>query len=226
VPDRTAAFEGEDRVRTWWPESSSASRTGARCPPAFPIRSGDCSNAVCTKDARERLRDIGEARITSARGAHVVANVADAPGGRAPRPPRAAVVMIALDGVVACHRSTLLLAGPIVLRSARVTRLAVITPSADESFGNPRSYAISPDGGSLVFVQADSHGYRASAAALARSGRTRRIEGTKGAVAVLVPDSRDFAFFADGRLRRVPARGARANRVRGSQGRGGSWSGT
>jgi len=182
-----------------------------------------------TKDARERLRDIGEARITL-HEARRSSRASSAPRVGVARPNRRSmlpVLIIALAGVVAgVVAGKLLLGGRSSAGAARVTRLAVNTPFADESFGNLGSYAISPDGGSLVFVAADSQGTdRLMVRSLDREG-ARVIDGTEGAQwPFWSPDSRDIAFFADGRLRRIPAAGGPMRSVcAASQGRGGSWS--
>ncbi|MFN8588963.1 MAG: protein kinase [Candidatus Eisenbacteria bacterium] len=184
-----------------------------------------------TKDARARLRDIGEARIVLASGMAPAEPAGFAPEATAPAsapaPRRAgwrhglALVAVALAG----------LALGVLLplrRSANdgdVTRLSLLPTEQDGELGDIGSYAISPDGRTLVFSMSDS----SSTVRLYVRGlgdtEARRLDGTEGATwPFWSPDSRQVGFFSDGRLRKIAAAGGAVLTVcEASNGRGGAW---
>jgi Tol biopolymer transport system component/tRNA A-37 threonylcarbamoyl transferase component Bud32 len=85
--------------------------------------------------------------------------------------------------------------------------------------------AISPDETKLAFVAGDAKGSRLWIRDLA-SGRTDALEGTDGAAFVFwSPDSRQVAFFAGGKLKKIEAGGGPVQVLCDApEGRGGSWS--
>jgi eukaryotic-like serine/threonine-protein kinase len=101
-----------------------------------------------------------------------------------------------------------------VLRSrpapaARPVRFTVpIPPGATYSPGEiSRGFAVSPDGTRLV-IEAISRGRRRLFLRPLDSEKVVEIEGTAGAEAPFwSPDSRFIAFFADGKLKKIPAAG-------------------
>ncbi len=84
---------------------------------------------------------------------------------------------------------------------------------------------ISPDETKLAFVAGDAKGARLWVRDLA-SGRTDALEGTDGAGFVFwSPDSRQVAFFAGGKLKKIEAGGGPVQILCDApEGRGGSWS--
>ena len=219
------AFEGEtvsDLVARILEREPDWTAVPANVPPAISRLLRRC----LTKDARERLRDIGEARITLGEAR---APVASAPPPTTSASPARAVRLrtTALLAIVAVAGIAL---GAFVpgLRPAsteRLTRLAVVSPDADADFGVLGTYAIAPDGGSLVFALADSQGTTRLFVRPLEKDESRVLEGTEGAQwPFWSPDSRDIAFFSEGRLRRVPASGGSVRSVcEALNGRGGAW---
>ena len=67
---------------------------------------------------------------------------------------------------------------------------------------------ISPDGRTLAFDAADASGQRALWVRPLDALQSRRLPGTEGAIRpIWSPDSRNIAFFANGKLRRMPVSG-------------------
>jgi Tol biopolymer transport system component len=182
-----------------------------------------------TKDARERLRDIGEARIAlgeaRAPGAQARSAASAAPPARGVRLRTAALLAIVAAAGIALGA---LLPGLRRVSPDRVTRLAMLSPNPDADVGVLGTYAVSPDGRSLVFVLADSLGTDRLFIRPLEKDEAHVLEGTEGAQwPFWSPDSRDVAFFSGGRLRRIPASGGSVRTVcEASKGRGGSWGST
>jgi Tol biopolymer transport system component len=85
--------------------------------------------------------------------------------------------------------------------------------------------AISPDERKLAFVAGDPKGNRLWVRDLA-SGKTAALEGTEGAMFPFwSPDSRQVAFFAGGKLKKIEAGGGPVQMLCDApEGRGGAWS--
>jgi Tol biopolymer transport system component len=198
----------------------------ATTPPA--IR--DLLRRCLTKDPRMRLQAIGEARIVIDRAVAASADstpsasrdaVEEDRGARVTGHARAAwaIAALALAGMAA-------LAIPAMryLRAGEVTgpeeRLQVITPPA----GDARSFAISPDGLHLVFsatVAGRTQLWIRPLAAVA----AQPLPGTDGGTLPFWrPDSQAMGFFADGKLKWIPASGGTATTLASViHAQGGSW---
>ncbi len=186
-----------------------------------------------TKDAKARLRDIGEARITlgEARAPSAVSGIAAAPAAAPAAPPRRTARAPWLPAAIAV---VALAAGAIggaqfgrtrEAASRSVRRLSILPPSPNPSFGILGTYAVSPDGGTLAFIfSADGTSSRLYMQDLA-SQEAHPLDGTEGAQwPFWSPDSRDIGFFAQGSLCRVPAGGGAVRRLCPAMtGRGGAW---
>ena len=102
-------------------------------------------------------------------------------------------------------------------------------PSAPVRFhvGTPRNedlryLAVSPDGRQLAFVSEASRGHGSISLRALDSAETRTLEGTKGARGIFwSPDSRSIAFFAEGKLKRLPAAGGAPQTICDGTGTGG-----
>jgi len=92
---------------------------------------------------------------------------------------------------------------------------------ADLSAG---TFALSPDGGAIVFLASDQTGSRLFVRELAET-EPRPLAGTDGATFPFwSADSRQIAFFAGGSLRRVPRGGGAVQTICAAKdGRGGAW---
>src|SRR5437870_7443234 len=207
------AFEGDDvteilgRVVTTEPDWS---RLPAGTPP--PIHR--LLRRALTKDSRQRLGDIRDARI----------EIEEALAGSTAAPePRAA----------ASSKKWLWLAWAIALALAALAsvlyfnrtappeiRVDVNTPSTDD----PLSFTISPDGRRLVFL-ASNEGKSQLWVRPLDSLKAQPLAGTDGGTYPFwSPDSGSVGFFADGKLKRIDIRGGAPQVLANAgAGRGGAW---
>ncbi len=200
-------------------------------PNSVPTRIRELLRRSLQKDPKQRLRDIGEARIVIEEALSGVPDV-DETSGQAQilrlkpwhRVLPWALFAAAMLGVVVT------MAGYIA-RSPRPAPLIVsqIAPPDNANFviaGNSAGPPmLSPDGKQLTFVAGGADGnarlwVRALAAMAARP-----LEGTEGAsFPFWSPDSRSIGFFANGKLKRIDAMGSPALALADApQARGGSW---
>lgn len=164
------------------------------------------------KDPRERLRDIGEARValTKRSADRETPPPPRAIGGRAVA--AAIAVLVLLAAAFALGRIGRPGATP-ATTAARVT--FAVAPPEGHVFGvgfgpagfTPNvelvSMAASPDGSQLAFVATSSSTRQIWLRALS-AVEARPIDGTENAVSVFwSPDGRSIGFFADNRLKRV-----------------------
>jgi eukaryotic-like serine/threonine-protein kinase len=175
-----------------------------------------------TKDRKERLRDIGEARIAIS---EYLANPFGRPvqetataGGHKLRE------RFAWAGAVVLLLAALAVLSFIHFRKAPVEapdlHLQVITPPDTE----PTDLAISPDGRSLAFVASAQGSRRLYVRSLNRV-MAQPLAGTEGAsLPFWKPDGRSIGFFADSKLKRIDiAGGLPQSLANASGGYGGTW---
>jgi len=190
-------------------------------PPNIPAHVRDLLRRCLVKEPRNRLRDIGDARMAIEEvqnGAEVEGDVAHAPVRRRSR---------ALVGIAAVLFSLAIFslgALSFVYFFNRGTppeiRVEVNTPSTTDPF----SFAISPDGRLLVF-SASNEGKSQLWVRPLDSLAARPLPGTDGAnLPFWSPDSTSIGFFADGRLKRIDILGGVPQVVaKAPSGRGGAW---
>ena len=174
---------------------------------------GDTPPAVRTllrrcleKDPRERLPDIGAARLElkdAIRGSA-------APAAGAPPPPRR--VLPWLIASLAAFAACLAVITAVVLYSGRPlpTRAykSLIVPPAALTGAPVRRMQISPDGRRLAFVAPDASSQTMLWVRPLDDAQAQPLRGTEGAGAPFwSPDSRWIAFQADGKLKKVEATG-------------------
>jgi len=179
------------------------------------------------RDVMTRLRDIGEARIAIQRylanpesAAERAALAGSLPQGHSKKWMAATVVAtLALLAVVAWAfypRATPPGADPVrfTIDPPEGTRLALHL-SAD---------AVSPDGRSIAFL-AEASGQRSIWVRPLASLAAQKLDHTEGAYDPFwSPDSQHIAFFADGKLKRIPVSGGSTlNVANASDGMGGTW---
>ncbi|MDX2474247.1 MAG: protein kinase, partial [Candidatus Krumholzibacteria bacterium] len=189
------------------------------------------------KDAKQRLRDIGEVRVALEGSGSTVIGLSSAgmskalSGPDAPRGSRvpwlvAGVLGLALIGAVYAGFSGLL--GP-RFEPQSVVRSSVILPpglAMNLMPTAPGPVQVSPDGRYLCFAGADTTGRNQLMVRHLGEGWLRPINGTDG---VRYPfwsaDSREVGFISgDGKLMRVPINGGPAMMVaQATNGKGGSW---
>jgi eukaryotic-like serine/threonine-protein kinase len=85
--------------------------------------------------------------------------------------------------------------------------------------------AVSPDGRKLAFITIDSSGKRTLWVRTLASETALRLDNTDGAVAPFFsPNSQDIGFFAEGKLKRIPASGGSPQAICDqTQPKGGTW---
>jgi Tol biopolymer transport system component len=107
----------------------------------------------------------------------------------------------------------------------RLTRTSILMPLAATADLRAGTFALSPDGGAIVFSASDEAGSRLYVRELAGETEPRPLTGTDGAVYPFwSPDSQHVAFFAGGSLRRVPRAGGAVQTIcPAKDGRGGAW---
>jgi len=108
--------------------------------------------------------------------------------------------------------------------SPAATRTAILPP-IDKAFYQMAGYALSPDGTRLAFTVQTVEGKVSIWVRALDSSVAQELAGTEnGGIPLWSPDSQWIAFFADGKLRRIPASGGTAQVICDAPGgRGGSW---
>ncbi|MBZ5589867.1 MAG: protein kinase [Acidobacteriia bacterium] len=171
------------------------------------------------RDARRRLRDIGEARI---------ALEAPTPGGgeAAPSPRPAARGRERVAWAVA---AVAVLAGAIAALLSgharapeELVRFTIQPPPGQSILGFPE---ISPDGRRILFLLQDEGGRNSIWVRSLDRLEMRRLPGTEDARGMFwSPDGREFAFFSEGRLKRIGSDGGPVETVCESKaGFSGAW---
>ena len=107
---------------------------------------------------------------------------------------------------------------------ARLTRTAIQRPSGEQNYG-PGSFALAPDGSAVVFVVLGDGDTEHLSIRDLDDTAGRAIPGTdKASFPFWSPDAKHIAFFADGKLKRVPRAGGAVQTVCDApNGRGGAW---
>jgi eukaryotic-like serine/threonine-protein kinase len=191
-----------------------------RLPAATPEAIRRLMRRCLKKDPRERLQDIGDARIeidevsTEPALTEHVRSFALPAWQREWRAWILFLVLVGLIGMITVTRALRPGAQP-----PPELHVDISTPPATE----PASIAISPDGRKVVF-EANSDGSRLWLRSL-DSTVTRPLPGTEDAsYPFWSPDSRSVAFFADGKLKRADIDGGYVQTLAtATTGRGGTW---
>jgi Tol biopolymer transport system component len=192
-------------------------------PAATPPRVRELLRRCLRKDPKERLRDIGDARIelSDLRSEGEPPAAPARAEGRARRLPwiiSSAVLAVALVAFVITQTR-----GPSRQRTMRVS--VPLPPGLQISLEVPDA-TISPDGRTILCAASDSAGTARLYARPVNSAAFRAVPETEGAVIPFwSPDSRQIAFFAGGNLKRIGIDGGGAQVLAPAPSpRGGSWS--
>jgi len=194
----------------------------SRLPRETPARVHELLTGCLAKDRRQRLRDIGDARL-AIENAHTgwSTSAVAAPKRRAwlPWTITAAGLALAAAGYLALRAPPAALL-PVVRTSVIITQGSLV--SDDDG-----PIAISPDGRTLAFIAASDSG-ATSASIWVRpmdSLVAQPLSGTEGAIHLFwSPDSRNIGFFSKGKLRRIPASGGGVIPLADvARSRGGAW---
>ncbi len=198
----------------------------SKLPASTPARVIDLLKRCLEKDVKKRLRDVHDLRI----------ELADTGGpsrssGASPAPAASQRIRLLSPILLAVAVVAIAVAAWALTRSAppaapaRLTRLSISRPENPGNSG-PGSFAIAPDGSAVVFALAKETGEGYLWIRDLDDPAGRIIQGTENAAFPFwSPDSRHIAFFADGKLKRVPRSGGAVQKVCDAvNGRGGAWS--
>ncbi|HET6373490.1 MAG TPA: protein kinase [Candidatus Polarisedimenticolia bacterium] len=201
----------------------------AALPAGTPDRIVDLLRRCLRRKPRERLQAIGDARVAieeALADPHLGERAAPGSGGASPataRPSRL-VWIVAAVGLAACALfATLWLRGVRSDGGPRVLNAAIVPPEG-MAFGD--TFALSPDGGRLVFEAYDQKtGARALwLRALDRGAATRLAPADGGEMPFWSPDGAHIGFFAEGKLKRLDPQGGPAQVLCDAPTpRGGAW---
>jgi serine/threonine protein kinase len=185
-------------------------------PQATPLRIRDLVRRCLSKDVKQRLHDIADARIEiedalSHPRADVVAPMKVRPRERLAWTTATALLATAATAALIWNRPA---------PALPETRLEITTPPTTD----PVSIAISPDGRQIAFVATSNEKPHLWIRSL-DSVSARPLAGTEGAYYPFwSPDGRSIAFFADSRLKRVEVdSGSVQNLATATAGRSGVW---
>ena len=200
-------------------------------PPSTPRALVDLIRRCLTKDPKERLRDIGEARIILAaleKGAPEAADGSQAgasPHGRSAR--RSTI----LPWTLAAAFAALAVAAIVSLRTGEETSPQVMRLVSEQDAVVPSSrgapFALSADGARLVYVSPEDDGTDIGLVVRdMNQTEGRRLPGTSGGEnPFLSPDGHSLGFFTDGKLKRMSLiGGAPVDLAEVAENRGGTWS--
>jgi Tol biopolymer transport system component/predicted Ser/Thr protein kinase len=229
------AFEGEtvsDLIAMILQGEPDWSKLPARTPEKLRVLLARCLE----RDARRRLRDMGDARIEleelQGLRSSSTSRLATAPA--VPVESRPAAIQPRWQALA--FGTLLLAAGAIagasiwgVVGSMRATstplRFMLHPPPQVELTGDPNELAISPDGRTLVFLAQDSTGQVSLWVRPFGSFEARELPGTRNAfLPFWSPDGKQVGFFADGKLKRTRVSGGNPEVIcDAATGRGASW---
>jgi Tol biopolymer transport system component/predicted Ser/Thr protein kinase len=206
----------------------------SRLPGKTPEKLRTLLGRCLEKDARRRLRDIGDARI----------ELEELLGARVSGTPRAAssaAAAVAAASTPAARRAGVLRAAALAIAGVLVGALAwralapkpvsapyrfmVTSPGRAQLDFDAADNAISPDGASLAFVATDSSGQSSLWVRALAAFEARPLRGTTGATLPFwSPDSKQLGFFSDGKLRRLRLSSGTTEVIcDAANGRGASW---
>ena len=179
------------------------------------------------KDKNNRLRDIGDARIELESAIADPAGPALTAGVAAATPRKSGIREGVAWLLVACLAIAAGLSWRMTARAPlpQTVRLSLAAPAGMNLVQGAGNISISPDGRAIVFVGSDASGEGGLFVRKLAEATPRPLAGTTGATYPFwSPDSKDVAFFADGKLKRVPAGGGDVDVIcAASDGRGGTW---
>ena len=176
------------------------------------------------KDPKKRLSSIGDARLELAEPQEPV-NASAAPAV-ARRLSPTWIIGAALAGAALASLAWIFVA-PMLRTTPDVhpTRVSVLGPEGVTLFLDSSDSAIAPDGRSVVFTTVDSSGATKLWLRPLDALEARPLAGSEHAgLPFWSPDSREIAFFADGKLKKMPAAGGTVEALCDAKdARGGTW---
>jgi serine/threonine protein kinase len=216
------AFEGED-VSDLLVAVLSKDVNLQALPAGTPTRLLALIRDCLVRDPKQRLRDIGDARLVLDKiiaGAPDDAIVVTAAPAAAPSWSRAVPWTIASVLAVVAVAMLLLWAPWRSAPMAPETRVDIVTPPTTQ----PVSFALSPDGRQIAYVASDDKASRLWLRSLSAT-TAQPLAGTEGSsYPFWSPDSHSIGFFAGGALKRLDlGGGAPQTLAPASNGSGGTW---
>ena len=203
-------------------------------PGDIPPRIRELLRRCLTKDLRQRLQSVGEARITIEKTIAGPAEAETAAIADSTSRPRHNVYAWSLVALLALIAAGSVAWAWIASRTATAPAASAIVsdilppPGANFVSGafDVGSLAISPDGKWLAFAAAGSDGKQELWVRPLGGSAARPLSGTDGATFPFwSPDSRSIGFFANGKLERIDAAGGPPLMLADAPvGRGGAWS--
>jgi Tol biopolymer transport system component/predicted Ser/Thr protein kinase len=179
------------------------------------------------KDAKKRLRDIGEARLALDAPYEPISGASWSAATAVPATKQRRIAWWALTGVLAA--TSAVLGGLLLSRPGdkpEVARLSVMPPAGLDLSEDPMNASLSPDGRTLAFVCSQPNQPRSLWIRSLDDATPHRLEGTDGAVtSTWSPDGRSIAFTTQDKLMRLDLRGGAPQLIAGvtAGGRGASW---
>jgi len=227
-------FEG-DRVSDTLAAVLRAEPDWDAVPAATPPRLRDLIRRCLIKDSRQRLRDIGEARIAIEEMMSGDVGVTLAVASRQSQGPLLRRALLVTGGIVAGAIAAVLVTLTLTTGLSRKSEPQLgavhfeISPPESYTIASDPSVpnvAVSPDGRMIAFAAADSKGDASLWVHPLASTTAQRLENTDGAEAPFwSPDSRAIGYFADGKLLRIPVtRGSPQTLCEAKDWAGGTWS--
>ena len=197
-------------------------------PGTVPERLRNLLARCLEKDAKRRLRDVGDARIEiedvlATRKSMSAAVRAPATVARSAAPPWAAIAATAVLVAAATWLATKLTSKP---APAPAARFEIVAPKGQTIPGDGVAVTISPDGRMLAMIAQDSSGTLAIWVRRLEELTPRRLPGTEGVHMMFwSPDSRRLGFFAnDQTLWKIAVDGGTPEKLADTKAaRGGSW---
>jgi serine/threonine protein kinase len=194
-----------------------------RLPANLPARVWHLLRRCLTKEPRNRMRDVGDARITIEEvqsGAEVDGEFPQTPSRRRSKVLVGIAAILFLTTITSLGTLSVVYLNRTEPPAPPEIRFEVSTPST----ANPMSFAISPDGRRLVF-SASNEGKSQLWVRRLDSITAQPMAGTDGATYPFwSPDSASVGFFADGKVKRIDiAGGAPQVLANAGAGRGGAW---
>jgi hypothetical protein len=184
-----------------------------------PVKAQRLLKRCLEKDPKRRLRDLGDAWA-------LLEDVPTLPAVRN-RLPWISTAVFALASIVlstALWRSAAPPAAEVVRLSLNPPENTSFTGASIATIGVPQ-FALSPDGRSIVFVASAAGGNSTLWLRPLQTDAARVMQGTEGAgFPFWSPDSGSIGFFAEGKLKKIPAGGGPALAIADAlDPRGGAW---
>ncbi len=199
----------------------------SKLPATTPDRVRELLRRCLEKDVKKRLRDVHDLRIELTTGGQS-RTAGDSPSAQSPTSRKPVLLAAGALAIASLAVAAWALArGTSTPTPGRLARVAITRPSGERNSG-PGTFAIAPDGSAVVFVTSGDGDTEHLSVRELDNPRARELPGTdKASFPFWSPDSKHIAFFADGKLKRVPQTGGAVQTICDApNGRGGAWGST